>query len=79
MPDVRISEDLWGTGLLPEGVLERWLVTDGTRAQAGQPLALVRIGEALHEIMAPVSGRLTMVATSGAIVDPGCVIGEIDG
>ena len=28
MPDVRVSEDLWSTGMLPEGILERWLVED---------------------------------------------------
>lgn len=26
MSDVRVSEALWSTGVLPEGVLERWLV-----------------------------------------------------
>lgn len=77
MPDVRVSEDLWSTGTLPEGNLEHWLVEDGTRVRAGEAVAAVRIGEALHDILSPVGGRLEVLAPAGVVVDPGCVIAEV--
>jgi len=45
--------------MLPEGIVERWFIADGAIAAAGDPMAEIRIEDALHEIMAPVSGRLT--------------------
>ena len=39
MADVRVAEDLWSTGMLPEGILERWLVADGSRVRAGEAVA----------------------------------------
>ncbi|MDP4003353.1 biotin/lipoyl-containing protein [Methylobacterium sp. NEAU K] len=77
MPDVRVSEELWATAILPEGILEQWLVEDGTLVRAGQAVAAVRIGEALHEIVSPTSGRLDVVAQAREVVDPGCVIAEV--
>lgn len=77
MPDVRVSEDLWTTGMLPEGILERWLVEDGSQVKAGQAVAAVRIGEALHDIVTPASGRLAVMATAREVVDPGCIIAEV--
>ena len=49
MADVRVSEDLWSTSILPEGILERWLVEDGARVQVGEAVAAVRIGEECGE------------------------------
>ena len=77
MPDVRVSEDLWSTGMLPEGILERWLVEDGARVRAGEAVAAVRIGEALHDIVSPASGRLEVLAPASEVVDPGCIIAEV--
>jgi hypothetical protein len=47
MQDIKVDEALWASNMLPEGIVERWFIADG---------AIV----ALHEIMAPVSGRLTI-------------------
>ncbi|MBX9930554.1 MAG: biotin attachment protein [Methylobacterium sp.] len=77
MPDIRVSEDLWSTGMLPEGILERWLVEDGARVRAGEAVATVRIGEALHDIISPTGGQLDVIAPASEIVDPGCIIAEI--
>lgn len=77
MADVHVAEDLWSTGMVPEGVLERWLVSDGARVRAGEAVAAVRIGEALHDIVSPVSGRLEVLAPASEVVDPGCIIAEI--
>ena len=64
---------------MPEGVLERWLVSDGTQVRAGEAVAAVRIGEALHDIVSPASGRLEVLAPESEVVDPGCIIGEVHG
>ncbi|MEE7501933.1 biotin/lipoyl-containing protein [Methylobacterium sp. C33D] len=77
MADVRVAEELWSTGTLPEGILERWLKADGARVRAGEAVAAVRIGAALHDIAAPADGQLTIVAAIDAVVDPGCIIAEI--
>jgi len=58
MSDIRVPDDLWATNMMPEGVLERWLVADGDSVRAGAPLAMVRIEGALHEIISPAGGLL---------------------
>lgn len=77
MADVQVAQELWSTGMLPEGILERWLVADGARVRAGEAVAAVRIGEALHDIVSPTSGRLAVLAPANEMVDPGCIIAEV--
>ncbi|MBP2492799.1 MULTISPECIES: biotin/lipoyl-containing protein [Methylobacterium] len=77
MADVHVAEELWSTGMLPEGILERWFVADGARVRAGEAVAAVRIGEALHDIAAPTGGHLTVLAPVNELVDPGCIIAEV--
>lgn len=73
MNTIRINADetIWRNNILPEGVLERWLVADGTTARGGHAVAQVRIEGALHDIVAPVTGRLTIVARRLAVIEPG--------
>ena len=77
MVDVRIDEDLWNTGMCPEGVLEAWRLPDGSMVSAGATLADVRIEDALHEVLAPADGRLSILAGRNAVIEPGIVIGLI--
>ncbi len=77
MAEIHVAEGLWSTGMLPEGILERWLVLDGARVEAGEAVAAIRIGEALHDIVSPASGRLEVLAPASEMVDPGCIIAEI--
>ena len=77
MPDVHVSEGLWSTGMLPEGILERWLVEDGANVQVGEAVAAARIGEALHDIVSPAGGRLSIMAPAGDLIDPGCIIAQV--
>lgn len=79
MTDIRLSEDLWRNGMLPEGILERWYVEDGADVAPGAKVAEVRIESALHEIMAPVAGRLTILTDANAVVEPGTVLGRLGG
>jgi hypothetical protein len=53
--------------MLPEGIVERWFIADGSIVAAGDPMAEIRIEDALHEIMAPASGRLTIVAAANTV------------
>lgn len=77
MIDISISSDFWAGRMLPEGILERWRVADGSTVAEGDVVAEVRIEDALHELMAPAGGRLTKVARANQIIEPGSVIGQI--
>jgi pyruvate/2-oxoglutarate dehydrogenase complex dihydrolipoamide acyltransferase (E2) component len=63
--------------MFPEGVVERWLVVDGAIVAAGDRMAELRIEDALHEIMAPASGRVTILAAANTIVEPGSLLGNL--
>lgn len=77
MVEVHVAEDLWSTGMLPEGILERWLVEDGARVRLGEAIAAVRIGKGLHDIISPADGRPRILAPASEVVDPGCAIAEV--
>jgi pyruvate/2-oxoglutarate dehydrogenase complex dihydrolipoamide acyltransferase (E2) component len=78
MQDVNVDEALWASSMLPEGIVERWFVADGTVITAGDPMAAVRIEDALHEIIAPASGRLTIVAAANSVIEPGSLLARLD-
>ena len=77
MTDISLHEDLWRNSMLPEGILERWYVTDGDEVMSGEKIAEVRIESALHEIMAPASGRITILTEPNGVVEPGSVVGRL--
>ena len=35
MQEIKVDSALWATSMLPEGVVERWLVVDGATVAAG--------------------------------------------
>jgi len=74
---IAVSLDLWATSVLPEGVIEKWLFSDGSRVEAGDPVAIVRIEEAMHELMAPARGRLSIGLKVNSLIEPGMGIGVI--
>jgi len=71
------SPELWATRILPEGILERWIFEDGGEVEVGDPVAMVRIESALHDILAPAKGRLHIHSKANAVIEPGCAIGCI--
>lgn len=77
MSDIRIDEGLWASSMDPEGILERWFVRDGEAVAAGDRVAEVRLEGARHEIMSPVSGRLSIVARPNALIEPGAVLATV--
>ena len=68
-------EALWRNSMLPEGILERWLVADGDTARAGHAIAHVRIEGALHDIVAPATGLLSISALS--VIEPGFLLATL--
>ncbi len=78
MSDLRIGADLWANSMLPEGILERWLVPPGTLVRLGQPVATVRIEDALHDLMAPAAGRLKAVVMEHDVIEPGALVARIE-
>jgi biotin carboxyl carrier protein len=77
MSDVKVTENLWATSMLPEGLLERWLVSEGAMVSAGEPIAQVRIEDALHDILAPSAGRLRIAASANDVLEPGATLGQV--
>jgi hypothetical protein len=75
--DIQVPAELWASSLLPEGVIEKWLLPDGACVKAGVPVALLRIEDALHDLIAADGGRLSHDRNEGSVVDPGMVIGRI--
>lgn len=79
MTDVKVDEGLWRSGMLPEGIVEKWFIADGAIVSAGDAMAQVRIEGALHDIIAPAAGRLKIVATSKALIEPGSLLATLTG
>jgi pyruvate/2-oxoglutarate dehydrogenase complex dihydrolipoamide acyltransferase (E2) component len=77
MQDIKVDEALWASNMLPEGVVERWFIADGAIVAAGDPMAQIRIEDALHDITAPASGRLTIVAAANTVVEPGSLLARL--
>ena len=72
MKSLRINADetLWR--ILREGLLERWLVGDGGTTRAGHAIAQVRVKGALHDIVAPATGHLSISAARLSVIGTGC-------
>jgi pyruvate/2-oxoglutarate dehydrogenase complex dihydrolipoamide acyltransferase (E2) component len=77
MQDIKVDAALWASNMLPEGVVERWFIADGAIVAAGDPMAQIRIEDALHDITAPASGRLTIVAAANTVVEPGSLLARL--
>ncbi len=77
MTDISITSDFWASSMLPEGILERWRVADGSWVAPGEVVAEVRIEDALHELIAPSGGRLTWLSAPNEVIEPGSVIGRV--
>jgi pyruvate/2-oxoglutarate dehydrogenase complex dihydrolipoamide acyltransferase (E2) component len=78
MADIRVPDGLWATSMMPEGVLERWLIPDGAFVRAGDPLAMIRIDDALHDVVSPAAGLLRVTVPAGQMIEPGSVIAQLE-
>lgn len=76
--DIKVSEQLWASRMLPEGIVECWFAADGEVVAAGQTLVQIRIEGAAHDVVAPAAGRLTRIAAVNDIIEPGSLLGQLD-
>jgi hypothetical protein len=67
---IKADEALWRNNMLPEGILERWLVADGDLARDGHAVAQIGIEGAVHDVVAPATGRLAISAPTLAVIEP---------
>jgi biotin carboxyl carrier protein len=79
MQEIRVDEALWASSILPEGTVVRWLAANGAMVTAGKPIVEIRVEDALHEITAPASGRLTIAAAANNVVEPGSLLATLSG
>jgi pyruvate/2-oxoglutarate dehydrogenase complex dihydrolipoamide acyltransferase (E2) component len=77
MTDIIVAPELWACSILPKGFIERWLVPNGAIVMSGDPVAEVRIEDALHELKADSIGRLAIDLRANAVVEPGSIIGHV--
>jgi hypothetical protein len=79
MKTFRIAADevLWRDSMLPEGIMEHWLVIDGAVARQGPAIAEVRIEGALHSILAPATGRLAITPPLLSVIEPGNLLATL--
>jgi hypothetical protein len=79
MKTISINADktLWRNTMLPGGILERWLIADGDIAREGHAIGELRIGSALHDVVAPATGRLAISAPQMAAIEPGFLLATL--
>jgi hypothetical protein len=79
MRTIRINADeaLWRNTMLPGGILERWFIADGAIASEGHAIGELRIGSALHDVIAPATGRLAISAPKLAAIPPGFLLATL--
>lgn len=74
--DIRVPQDVWGDSL--EGVVVTWIYQNGATVSEGQPIAEVMVEKAQIEIVAPASGRLTILAVPETVIGRSQIVGRIE-
>ena len=75
MTDVQIPAEIIEEGA--EGAISVWLLRDGEMVSAGDVLAEVMNEKAVAELIAPASGRLTILVPAEVPVRAGQVVARI--
>ena len=61
-----------------EGLLNEWLVSDGSVVEEGQPIYSIESEKSVQEVESPASGTLKIIAQAGETYEVGTVLGEIN-
>jgi hypothetical protein len=77
MVQLIVDPELWVSRIYPEGLIEDWLVPDGTMVTAQQPVAQLRIEGELITLKAPAAGKLMIDSHKNSPIEPGSVVGQI--
>ena len=78
MQYIKTDGGLWASAMMPQGIVERWFIASGATIRAGERIAEIRIEDALHDIVAPVDGRATIIAVVNDIIEPGSVLATLE-
>ena len=73
--DILVPQDMWGESL--EGVVVTWIYQNGATVAKGQPVAEIMVEKAQLELVAPASGRLTILAVPETVIGRDQVVGRI--
>jgi pyruvate/2-oxoglutarate dehydrogenase complex dihydrolipoamide acyltransferase (E2) component len=74
--DIVVPQEMWGESL--EGVVVTWIYQNGATVAAGQPIAEIMVEKAQLELVAPASGRLTILAVPETVIGRDQVVGRIE-
>lgn len=77
MVQLIVAPDFWVNRIYPEGLIENWLVPDGTVVKAEQAVAELRIEGEIITLKAPAAGKLVIDSRKNSPIEPGSVIGHI--
>jgi len=77
MTPLIVSENLWRSTMIPEGILERWHVLDGAEVRLGGPVCDLLIENTRQVLTAPHGGRVTQFVREGEVIEPGRLIGLV--
>ena len=80
MTHVVLDSSCWdGVEAGTEALVDSWLVEEGTRVTAGQPLASVVVVKTNYEVVAPADGVVTriLVPAEGTFA-PGAALAELE-
>jgi pyruvate/2-oxoglutarate dehydrogenase complex dihydrolipoamide acyltransferase (E2) component len=76
--NVVLDPELWQAVEAGEATLERWLVAEGDRVGAGEPVAQARVAHELLGITAPHDGVLEQIlVATGERFAPGHVLARV--
>lgn len=67
---------MWGETL--EGVVVTWIYQNGANVVEGRPIAEIMVEKAQVELVAPASGRLTILAAPETVIGRDQVVGRIE-
>lgn len=71
------ATEFWLNRVYPEGLIEKWLVADGTAVDLDQPVAQLRIEGRVITLNAPAAGKLFIDVRKNSPIEPGTVVGHI--
>src|SRR5947209_19223246 len=63
---------------ISEGILSRWLKSNGDAVKAGEPLFELETDKASNVVPAPTSGILKIDVSEGTTIEIGATVGSID-
>jgi pyruvate/2-oxoglutarate dehydrogenase complex dihydrolipoamide acyltransferase (E2) component len=67
---------MWGDSM--EGVVVTWIYQNGASVVKGQPVAEIMVEKAQLELVAPASGKLTILAAPETVIGRDQVVGRIE-